>query len=101
MAGDRAIVGVADALARAATSQVGSLVSRVGGDEFVVLLRGPDRTAAIEVVDAAARRLTRLPEPVGIAVAWPPSLRGPHRPTRSPPPTPRSTARRPAARCSW
>ncbi|GAB3683245.1 GGDEF domain-containing protein [Angustibacter aerolatus] len=67
VAGDRAIVGVADALARAATSQVGSLVSRVGGDEFVVLLRGPDRTAAIEVVDAAARRLTQLPEPVGIS----------------------------------
>lgn len=67
VAGDRAIVAVADALAGAATEIPGSVVVRLGGDEFAVLFRGAARGRAIEAVEAAARRLGASGQRLGIS----------------------------------
>ncbi|HZI97662.1 MAG TPA: GGDEF domain-containing protein [Actinomycetales bacterium] len=56
-AGDRAIVAVADALAHAAAGLEDFVLARIGGDEFAVLLPGPARTVAVEVVEATAGHL--------------------------------------------
>ena len=56
-AGDRAIIAVADALAHAAAGLEDLVLARIGGDEFAVLLPGPARTAAVEIVEATAGHL--------------------------------------------
>jgi diguanylate cyclase (GGDEF)-like protein len=68
MDADRPIVRVAAALTAAATGQAGAVVSRIGGDEFCVLLPGGDAAAARAVADEAVRRLAGGEAlPVGIS----------------------------------
>jgi diguanylate cyclase (GGDEF)-like protein len=61
--GDQLLVAVADRLHRS-VSQHGHLLARMGGDEFVVLVRRPAGTGT--VVDVADSALAALSEPVEI-----------------------------------
>jgi diguanylate cyclase (GGDEF)-like protein len=56
-AGDRVIVAVATALSEAAAGHPDAVVSRIGGDEFCVLLPSGDADAARAIAEQAARRL--------------------------------------------
>jgi diguanylate cyclase (GGDEF)-like protein len=56
-AGDAVIVQVAMALSDAAAPHDDAVVSRIGGDEFCVLLPGGDAAVAREIAEGAARRL--------------------------------------------
>jgi diguanylate cyclase (GGDEF)-like protein len=56
-AGDAVIVQVAMALTEAALPHEDAVVSRIGGDEFCVLLPGGDADAARTIAEDAARRL--------------------------------------------
>lgn len=72
LAGDRALRLVAETL-RGVFSEEGQLVARFGGDEFVVVLPGVDRTRATELARNARDALDRcgpdLRFSIGIAVA--------------------------------
>jgi diguanylate cyclase (GGDEF)-like protein len=63
-AGDAALVRVARALTAAAAAYDGAFVSRIGGDEFCVLLDGGGAAAARELALDAARRLADGPAPL-------------------------------------
>jgi diguanylate cyclase (GGDEF)-like protein len=56
-AGDAALVRVAGALRAAAAGRPGAFISRIGGDEFCVLLEGAGARAARELAVAALERL--------------------------------------------
>jgi diguanylate cyclase (GGDEF)-like protein len=67
-AGDGVILRVASALTEAAAAHRDAVVSRIGGDEFCVLLPSGDAGAARAVADEAVGRLARGGElPVGIS----------------------------------
>jgi diguanylate cyclase (GGDEF)-like protein len=67
-AGDGAILKVAAALTEAAAPHPDAVVSRIGGDEFCVLLPSGDAAAARAVADEAVRRLSGDDSvPVGIS----------------------------------
>jgi diguanylate cyclase (GGDEF)-like protein len=67
-AGDRVILKVAAALAAAAADHDDAVVSRMGGDEFCVLLPSGDAAAAQAVGEEAARRVGATDAlPVGIS----------------------------------
>jgi diguanylate cyclase (GGDEF)-like protein len=67
-AGDGAILKVAAALTDAAAPHPDAVVSRIGGDEFCVLLPSGDAAAARAVADRAVRRLGADESvPVGIS----------------------------------
>jgi diguanylate cyclase (GGDEF)-like protein len=67
-AGDGAILKVASALSEAAAPHPDAVVSRIGGDEFCVLLPSGDAAAARAVADDAVSRLSADAEmPVGIS----------------------------------
>jgi diguanylate cyclase (GGDEF)-like protein len=67
-AGDGVIVRVASALTEAAAPHPDAVVSRIGGDEFCVLLPSGDAEAARAVADEAVRRLAAAETvPVGIS----------------------------------
>jgi diguanylate cyclase (GGDEF)-like protein len=67
-AGDGAILRVAAALREAAAPHPDAVVSRMGGDEFCVLLPSGDAAAARAVADEAVRRLSGDGSvPVGIS----------------------------------
>ena len=66
-AGDRAIKRVASALREAAATHSDAVVSRIGGDEFCVLLPSGDAGTARAVAEDAARRLERGRAEVGIS----------------------------------
>jgi diguanylate cyclase (GGDEF)-like protein len=58
-AGDAALVRVAEALTEAAADYADSFISRIGGDEFCVLLEGHGSAAAQALAQAAERVLER------------------------------------------
>ena len=60
-AGDRALVDVAEVLSSVADGHPGSLVARIGGDEFCVVLSG----APVQAAKAMARRASDLLAEVG------------------------------------
>jgi diguanylate cyclase (GGDEF)-like protein len=67
-AGDAVIVNVAMALTDAADPHADAVVSRMGGDEFCVLLPSGDAAAARAIAENAARRLgSEAAVPVGIS----------------------------------
>jgi diguanylate cyclase (GGDEF)-like protein len=66
-AGDRVIVRVAAVLTEAAAAHADAVVSRIGGDEFCVLLPGGDAAAAQAVAEEAARLGAGDALPVGIS----------------------------------
>ena len=66
-AGDRAIISVADSLAQAAAGLEDFVLARIGGDEFAIVLKGPARTTAIEIVEATARYLEAAREPMSVS----------------------------------
>lgn len=66
-AGDNVIIAVADALSSAAAPLPGAVTIRLGGDEFAVLLSGPARGRAIDLVTAASRTLSAHTPAVGIS----------------------------------
>ena len=61
-AGDRALAAAGTALAEAAKAFPGSFTSRLGGDEFCVLLEGHGVEAARALVRDAGQRLIAAPE---------------------------------------
>jgi len=61
-AGDRALAAAGSALAEAAKAFPGSFTSRLGGDEFCVLLEGHGADAARVVVREAGQRLAAAPD---------------------------------------
>jgi diguanylate cyclase (GGDEF)-like protein len=69
-AGDRALVHVAGLLSAAAGLAPGSLAGRTGGDEFCVVLEGPDADVAARVAEDLCRRAAAsLDEGVACGVA--------------------------------
>jgi diguanylate cyclase (GGDEF)-like protein len=67
-AGDDVILKVAGALTEAAAPHEDAVVSRIGGDEFCVLLPTGDAAGAREVAERAVRRLSEGEDlPVGIS----------------------------------
>lgn len=66
-AGDALLAGIGQAMANAVRPN--DLVCRMGGDEFVVLLRHCDEVGAQQVLDRIRSQLAALgPEPCGVAV---------------------------------
>ena len=81
-AGDAVIVQVAMALTEAALPHEDAVVSRIGGDEFCVLLPGGDTDAARAIAENAARRLGGDdPVPVRISCGGAGRSEGADRPT--------------------
>lgn len=75
-AGDRALCRVAEALEAAAAPASAALVGRLAGDEFCVLLKGEEPSAATDVASATLQRLAAsddlpLSVSLGAAVARP------------------------------
>ncbi len=66
-AGDELIAAVADALRVAFAPMTGSLVARVGGDEFTVLVSGYTPASVIEVANALCRRSWTFGHGAGIS----------------------------------
>jgi diguanylate cyclase (GGDEF)-like protein len=67
-AGDAVIVQVAMALTGAAEPHDDAVVSRIGGDEFCVLLPSGDAAAARSIAEAAARRLAG-DDPIAVRIS--------------------------------
>jgi diguanylate cyclase (GGDEF)-like protein len=69
-AGDRALVHVAGLLSAASGLAPGSLAGRTGGDEFCIVLEGPDSRVAAHVAEDLCRRASAsLDEGVACGVA--------------------------------
>ena len=66
-AGDDALCAVAEMLAAIGTDHPGSLVCRIGGDEFGLLLPASDTTRARGIAEAALDAMSRRPTPVGLS----------------------------------
>jgi len=66
-AGDAALRTVADALRKSAAIVEGSLVCRVGGDEFAIVLHRSDATRGREIAESILRRLRSSHPPVGVS----------------------------------
>ncbi len=66
-AGDAALRTVADALRKSAAIVDGSLVCRVGGDEFAIVLHRSDATRGREIAESILRRLRSTHPPVGVS----------------------------------
>ena len=66
-AGDEALCAVADMLGALGAQHPGSLVCRIGGDEFGFLLPGCDVVRARAVAESALDRMARRPVPVGLS----------------------------------
>jgi diguanylate cyclase (GGDEF)-like protein len=66
-AGDRALVRVAEALTTAADGYAGAFISRIGGDEFCVLLEGHGADAARALALDAERLLREGPKPLSVS----------------------------------
>jgi diguanylate cyclase (GGDEF)-like protein len=67
VAGDQLIQAVARDLEKAYARLAGALVSRVGGDEFTVLVIGPDPAAAVRISDRLCRRTWQFGEGAGVS----------------------------------
>jgi len=65
--GDRLIQAVAHDLEHAFRPVTDALVSRVGGDEFTVLVTGPDPAVAIRISDELCRRTWRFGPGAGVS----------------------------------
>ncbi|MCZ8319042.1 MAG: diguanylate cyclase domain-containing protein [Lysobacteraceae bacterium] len=63
VAGDRVIIGVAEAL-RAAVDAVQGVPARIGGEEFGALLHGLDAARGLQVAEDLRRRITALRFPL-------------------------------------
>ena len=63
-AGDRALRQVADAIASVARRPM-DMATRLGGEEFALLLQGTDLNQAIPVLEALRAQISALPMPVG------------------------------------
>lgn len=84
-AGDRLIVAVADAVRRASGGAPGSLAARIGGDEFCIVVAGPDPSDAVKVAEELCRLVDGKPMSTGVScgVASTDTLPGPvETPTR-------------------
>jgi diguanylate cyclase (GGDEF)-like protein len=66
-AGDAALRTVAEALRKSAAIVEGSLVCRVGGDEFAIVLNHSDATRGREIAESILRRLRSSHPPVGVS----------------------------------
>ncbi len=66
-AGDAALRTVAEALTKSATAVRDSLVCRVGGDEFAIVLHHSDAQRGREVAESILRRLRSSHPPVGVS----------------------------------
>lgn len=67
VAGDQLIQAVAHDLQKAFSRVNGSLVSRVGGDEFTVLVSGSDPTTVLPVSDELCRRTWKFGSGAGVS----------------------------------
>ena len=67
VAGDQLIQSVAKALLKAFSRLPGSLVARVGGDEFTVLVSGQDPVEVVKVADELCRRTWQFGTGAGIS----------------------------------
>ncbi len=66
-AGDAALRTVGDALRKSAAIVEGSLVCRVGGDEFAIVLHNSDDQRGREIAESILRRLRSSHPPVGVS----------------------------------
>ena len=66
-AGDRLLIQVAELISAAASRLHGSLVGRLGGDEFCLAVKGADVDLVIDVVGDLCRRAAQLPAGSGLA----------------------------------
>jgi diguanylate cyclase (GGDEF)-like protein len=66
-AGDQLIQAVARDLQNAYAALTGSLVTRVGGDEFTVLVTGPHPSAVVAISDELCRRTWRFGPGAGVS----------------------------------
>jgi diguanylate cyclase (GGDEF)-like protein len=67
LAGDQLIQSVARALNTAFGRLAGTLVARVGGDEFTVLATGHDPVAVVEIADRLCQRTWRFGSGAGVS----------------------------------
>jgi diguanylate cyclase (GGDEF)-like protein len=66
-AGDRLIVGIAEAVSRASGLARESLAARIGGDEFCVVVSGEPMSAAVRVADELCRLVDGHPMSTGVS----------------------------------